>query len=82
MRGKPPGSTVRFYYDSDVEVMAEDVIESTGGSLYYVDEIERIGKGRLGRQRFHMRCVKLDPTTFQGEPDHHLYWYPRRRKRP
>lgn len=77
MRGSPPGATVRIYYDTDLEVMVEDVIESSGGSLYYVDEIKSITP-RIGKvKRYRLVCTKLDPERWEGEPDHRLYWYRR-----
>lgn len=44
------------------------MFQSTGGSLYYVEEAHRAGS------RWRLECMKLDPDGWEGEPDWYLEW--------
>lgn len=41
---------------------------SSGGSLYFVESV------RKTPTRYKLVCMKLDPRSFDGEPDWYIEW--------
>lgn len=60
---------LRVTWHGDGEPLEDDVFRSSGGSLYFVDEVSRFRTGR-----YRLTCTKLDPESFEGDVDWHLVW--------
>ena len=68
--GKPPGShvTLRIKWHGPGQPHEEDIAMSSGGSLYFVESV------RKTPTRYKLVCMKLDPRSFDGEPDWYIEW--------
>lgn len=80
MAPAPAGAIVRVRYDTDAVVEPGDVIETTTGRRYLVDEVRPVCRRHPGGpwRRLNLRCVVLGPgEVVEGAVVHPLFWYRR-----
>lgn len=75
------GTECRIWQDRGPGETVEpgDVMRSEAGACYLVLEARRV-RSTIAPNRWHARCLRLDPEDVTDD-DHVLefYWYPRRR---